>query len=114
MPATPNLFFLLLVSALLTAVVTLSLAYGLFRLLVLPKLKQQLEAELLPQFQARVEAGMTEAAVALLPSLREQVRKGVNDAVHDTITGKVVEDAASTAVKNSFNSIFRRKNKSSE
>lgn len=125
------LILTIVLTAVLSSVCTLGLAYWLFTnklkqpLLdtidndLLPKLRSEVKQgvldageELLPQFEARVKAGAIDAGGELLPQFRDNVREGFNDAIKDATGAQVLEDAAKTVsktVENGINSLFGKR-----
>jgi hypothetical protein len=81
------------VTALLSSILTLGLAYFLYQ----RRLKNDLEArlnELSGEFKERVRQGVIEAGMELLPKFRAEVREGFKEAISDTVKSNIIEKTA--------------------
>jgi len=103
---------IILLTALLSALITTGLMALLLKALLLPRLQDSFEENILPSFQARVRKGMIEAGDELLPKFRENVHEGFNDAIRDAVGGKVLEDTARGVAKTmetGLETLFRKR-----
>ena len=81
------------VAALAGSVVTLALAWGVYRVWG----RAQLDAELVKiqaEFERHVKRGVLEAGEQLLPAFREQVRLGFQDALKQSHAAGIAEGTA--------------------
>lgn len=88
-----NQAFVIAATAFLSALATWALAYLWYELRLQAQLNAML-AETQNEFERRVKKGVLEAGEELLPQLREQVRRGFEDALAKSETANVVESAA--------------------
>jgi hypothetical protein len=84
---------LVVLTALMSSVVTLLLAYVIYRRHLEPRLDRQLE-QIQAEFETRVKAGVHDAGMELLPDFREQVKLGFTDALSQSHTAGLVEETA--------------------
>jgi GTP cyclohydrolase III len=84
---------LLVLTALMSSVITLSLAYLISRLYLQPRFERQLQ-QIQAEFEARVKAGVRNAGDELLPDFRQQVKLGFTDALSESHTAGLVEETA--------------------
>lgn len=85
-------------TSLLSAALTWVLAYWYYTRKLSKELDRTLE-EIQREFEQRVKSGVLAAGQELLPSLREQVKLGFQDALRETQTGAMVEGYASAVNK---------------
>ncbi|PTU32099.1 hypothetical protein [Stenotrophobium rhamnosiphilum] len=83
----------ILLTALASSVITLLLAYVLFRWHWEPQLDKRLD-QLQIEFESRVKSGVYAAGQELLPDLREQVKLGFVDALSQSHTAGLMEETA--------------------
>lgn len=93
-------------TALLSATLTWIVAWGFYRQRLGSEVQKML-GEVQAEFEARVKAGVLAAGEELLPTLREQVKLGFQDALRDTQTGTMVEQYAG-AVNRSTDALANR------
>lgn len=84
---------MILLTALISSAMTLSLAYVIYVRDLKPQLDRQLE-QIQAEFEARVRAGVLAAGQELLPDFREQVKLGFTDALSQSHTAGLVEETA--------------------
>ncbi len=84
---------LVLLTALASSAITLSLAYVIYDRHLKPSLDRQLE-QIQAEFESRVRAGVLDAGRELLPDFREQVKLGFTDALAQSHTAGLVEETA--------------------
>ena len=84
---------IVILTALLSSLLTLLLAYILFRTHLEKRLDEQ-ALKLQAEFEARVKSGVLAAGMELLPALREQVKLGFLDVVNKSTAAGFVEDTA--------------------
>lgn len=90
---TITLAFNVLLTALLSAALTWFVAFWVYKRRVESQLQATL-AQIQAEFEQRVKNGVLAAGEELMPQLREQVRLGFQDALRQTQTGELVENAA--------------------
>jgi hypothetical protein len=84
---------LLAITALLSAVFTAALFWGLYQWRLRPQLEDQL-TRMQVEFEQRVKSGALAAGEELLPKFREQVSLGFQDALARSRAAGLVEGAA--------------------
>lgn len=82
-----------ILTALLSAVLTWTLAWWFYRRRLASQLERALE-EIQTEFEQRVKSGVLAAGQELLPLLREQIKLGFSDALKETEAGEMVENYA--------------------
>jgi hypothetical protein len=85
--------FIVFLIALMTSTFTWMIAWAWYRWRLEAEM-QRMIGELQDEFQRRVKAGVAEAAIELLPQLREQVNLGFQDAMRGSQAAGLVENAA--------------------
>lgn len=101
-------------SALLTSLLTWSLAYVFYR----ARLSEQVDAlreELAEEVEARVRAGAIAAGQELLPSFRREVTEGFREAMRGVARGDMAKEMAKTGagiVGGSLDTLFGGKKRS--
>jgi len=90
----------IVLTALLSSICTLGLAYWIIRRHLTHRLEEEIEAasELIRE---KVEEGLEEAGRELLPEFREEVREGFKQAMVDTMTGDLIDQTARRVVQKS-------------
>jgi hypothetical protein len=88
-----NAFAAMLGAALVSSLTTVALAWLWYRAHGRVRLEAQLE-QIQDEFEKRVKAGVSAAAVELLPALREQVALGFADALKSSHAAGIAEGTA--------------------
>jgi hypothetical protein len=84
---------IVITTALLSSLFTCALLALLVKVVLLPKLRNYINDELLPDAQRRAQQTLLESADPLLPKIRENVSQGVTDALVDAASGGLLKRA---------------------
>lgn len=107
-----NTMMTIVLTALLSSIITLTILFLVAKFLVIPKVTQWIDETLLPEFRAQVKHGAIDSGETLLPQFRVNVREGFNDAIRAQMAGQIFEDAAKNVTKKmeaGLGSLFGRK-----
>ena len=92
--------FIMIATALLSSIFTISLSLIAYRVFIKKSLKNQLE-EAGELVKSKMQEGVLQSARELLPEFREEVSEGFKEALADSLSGDVVHRTAMSMAKNS-------------
>jgi len=102
----------ILITAAVSAVITITLAALLYWLILRPRLEKQLQ-EMAQEIEARVKSGVEAAGQEMLPAFRTQVREGFMEGVSQWPSSEFrnVTRTGAEIVEDGLNTLFGRRPK---